>query len=162
MKKFRYIIYLFIFCLGGLLGSQGPAFVDQYSKRVDAHLIEARLNFSGFLIIAEQLHGGSVEALIEHHRKSTDLTFHKEADVIEGIYKRVKLLEYEAAAMASNMFYRSFYVLIRADRSLFYETYNSFSAQITFNLETIAFALIVGLVFCIIFKLFSLLSRGRL
>lgn len=158
MKKKKFILYLLLFLLGGLLGGQIPGFVDQYTKRVDAHLIEARINFSGFLAIAQQLHGGSVEALIEHHRKSTDLTFNKEADVIEGIYNRVKLLEKQSAALTGNIFQNSFYVLTNADKNLFTETYKNFSPQILFNKETIIFACLAGALFCFVFKIITMLK----
>lgn len=162
MKKKWIFIYLLPFLLGAGLGSQGPAFLDQYAKRVDAHLIEARLNFNGFVLIAEQLHGGSVEALIEHHRKSADETFKREADVIEGIYKRVKLLENENKSLAGNIYKDALHVVLKADRVLVQETMRQFSAQLNLNIESILFALFAGLIFCLVTKLLSLLSNALL
>lgn len=156
MKKW-FLIYLLLFFLGAGLGSQGPGFLGQYAKRVDAHLIEARLNFSGFLIIAQQLHGGSVEALIEHHRKSSDETFKREADVIEGIYKRVTMLEAENNALAGNVFQDAMHVMLKAEKALVEETIKSFTPQLTFNTATISFAVCAGLMLCLIIKLISFL-----
>ncbi|MBD3649377.1 MAG: DUF2937 family protein, partial [Pseudomonadales bacterium] len=41
-----------------LTGLQVPSFVDQYEKRVDAHLLEVTENLRGFQEIADEYYGG--------------------------------------------------------------------------------------------------------
>lgn len=156
LKKWTFI-YLLVFLFAGGLASQGPGFLDQYAKRIDAHLIEARINFYGFETIAQELHGGSVEALIEHHRKSIDPTFNREADVIEGIYKRVLMLERENKALAGNLFQDALHLMFKANRDLVKETSSKFTPQLTLNIESMSFAAIFGLMSCLIIKILCLL-----
>ena len=60
----RAYLRLVLFALGLLIGVQAPGFVDQYSKRVSAHYIEAKKNFAGFQHTADAYFGGSMAALV--------------------------------------------------------------------------------------------------
>ena len=71
-----------------LFGIQIPNFVDQYEKRLDAHLLEVTKNIRPYQDIADKYHGGRIEELIDFHRKSGNRTFQEEGIAIENMYKR--------------------------------------------------------------------------
>jgi uncharacterized membrane-anchored protein YhcB (DUF1043 family) len=86
---------LILFSVGLLIGVQLPAVVDQYTKRVDAHLSEARQNLAGFQHTADSYFSGSIEQLIAHYAKSDDKVFRNNISNIQFIYQRVKILSEE-------------------------------------------------------------------
>ena len=63
---------LILFCSGLLIGIQVPAVVDQYEKRIDAHLTEALQVLAGFKQTADRYFNGSVEELVKHYENSDD------------------------------------------------------------------------------------------
>src|SRR5581483_6371599 len=67
---YRYLLIL-IACVALLMGIQIPSFVDQYEKRLDAHLQEVQADLKGYQDIANRDFGGSMEALIRRHKEST-------------------------------------------------------------------------------------------
>ena len=61
----RYALqYIGVIGFGLLLGIQVPNFVDQYSRRIDAHYQEVSENISGFQSTADLLFSGDLEELI--------------------------------------------------------------------------------------------------
>ena len=73
---------LLIFGFGLLLGIQVPNFVDQYSRRIDAHYQEVSENISGFQSTADLLFSGDLEELIRYYRQSNDAVFESDAQSI--------------------------------------------------------------------------------
>lgn len=131
-----------------LAGLQVPSFVDQYEKRVDAHLTEVTQNLRGFQEIADKYYNGSIEALIEKHEASADLTFKLEAKPIGAMYKRYKIFKREKERLDTNLFNQVRYIALQGDETLLRETVNTYTYTITLNEESAlsgAIALIVGL-----------------
>ena len=82
----RGYLRLVVFALGLLVGVQGPAFVDQYAKRVSAHYLEVKRDFAGFQQAADQYFNGDVSALVAHHLQSPDVVFRGEAKTIGELF----------------------------------------------------------------------------
>lgn len=125
-----------------LTGIQVPGFVDQYAKRVDAHLIEARHNFRPFQQIADQYHQGSIEKLIERHQLSDDDTFRAEASAIQQMRDRVRHLQRQALALDTDLAHRVMWMATDADREILDETRRSYSFGIVLDRTTVIFGIV--------------------
>lgn len=123
-----------------LLGIQVPGFIDQYEKRVDAHLSEVSANLKPFQDIADRLHGGSIEALIEKHEQSTDKTFHAEGAAIRSMHDRFLRFQNEKIQLQASLPNQLVWIATRADRELLLETRRNYSFGILLDRT----ALIVG------------------
>lgn len=71
----RSYLRLVLFTVGLLFGVQIPGFISDYSKRVEAHLIEAQQAVKGYTATAQQFFKGDIRALIQHYRSSEDPVF---------------------------------------------------------------------------------------
>jgi hypothetical protein len=129
---YRYALIL-IACAALLLGIQIPNFVDQYEKRLDAHLSEVKNNLQGYQDIANRLYGGSIAALIAKHEQSDDEAFKQEARPIANIVQRYKHFSQELAALATGLSGKIAYIVTQGDRELIAETYNNYSFAIPLN-----------------------------
>jgi len=70
---------IILFCSGLLIGIQIPAVVDQYAKRIDAHLTEVLDIFAGFQQTADRYFEGNIQDLISHYKSSDDAVFKNDA-----------------------------------------------------------------------------------
>jgi hypothetical protein len=140
----RAYLRLVLFALGLLIGVQAPGFVDQYSKRVSAHYIEASKNFAGFQRTANLYFGGSIEALIAHHESSADAVFKDEARNVAAIYVRLKKLALELDAMSRSLLSRIFHVAFNPDKEILNETITAYSYTVPLNQEAVLCGLIAA------------------
>jgi hypothetical protein len=139
-----------LFALGLLIGVQVPGFLDQYSKRVSAHYIEATRNFAGFQRTADQYFGGSIEALIAHHESSSDVVFKDEAKSVAALYARLKGLALELGAMSGALPNRLFHVAFHPDEEILQETIAAYSYSVPLNLEAIFCGLVAALLLALL------------
>lgn len=123
-------IKLALFAGGLLVGVQIPAFVNQYEQRVQAHLVEARQNLSGFEFTAQRYFDGSLEKLILHYQNSQDRVFQQDAISIRNIYERVQLLTREALVFEQSPLNQTWHVIFDPQPELFEETKKAYSYQI--------------------------------
>jgi len=145
---------MMVFAAALMLGVQVPNFVDQYVKRVDAHLKEAQTGFEEFLKIARHSHKGSVEDLIKKHENSTDPTFRAEAGPIKKNYLRLRLLENEMKSLQGSFWSQSLHIILHANQELFSDTYNNFSANLPLNSYAAICGLLFGLLASLILEMF--------
>lgn len=157
---FRAYLRLVCFAFGLLLGVQVPGLIDQYAKRVDAHRIEAEENFAGFRLIAEQMFHGDVDALIDHHRRSSDPVFKREADTIESNYSRLQMLNQEWQALQGSLVHKLLHVAFKPNRELLKETLDSYSYTVPLNAAAILCGLIAALLASLLVEFFSM-GAGR-
>ena len=139
---YRYSMIL-IACAALLLGIQIPNFVDQYQKRLDAHLSEVKNNLRGYQDIADRLYGGSIAALIAKHQQSDDQAFKEEAQPIANIVQRYERFSQELAALATGLAGKIAHIVTQGDRELIAETYNNYSFAVPLNED----AVISGFIF---------------
>jgi hypothetical protein len=129
---YRYLLIL-IACGALLLGIQVPNFVDQYQKRLDAHLQEVAANLKGYQEIADRDFGGSLDALIRKHKDSDDATFRDEAAPIESMFLRRVHFEAQRSALQSSLPQQALYLALHGDRDLLDETWGSYSFAVPLN-----------------------------
>lgn len=148
-----------------LLGIQIPNFIDQYEKRLDAHLIEVQTNLRPFQEIANRFHDGSLDALIEHHERSPDPSFHAEGEAIRTLLSRYQRFTREQAQLQVNLPSQVVFIATRADRELIDETRRQYSFGLVLNRQAVVAGLVsmIGLVVVLelVAGLFHLFSRER-
>lgn len=161
---YRYFLIV-IACAALLVGIQVPNFVDQYQKRVDAHLIEVSTNLRGFQEVADRYHGGSFDALIREHENSTSPTFKAEAKPLREMLARRATFLHEQQMLNTHLAAQSWHIAVNGHPELVRETRDRY----TYNIPLTEQAVVAGLVFAgllvvsieIIAKLLSLLFYGR-
>src|SRR5664279_2403036 len=99
---YRYLIVV-VACISLLFGLQIPNIVDQYQKRVDAHLREVTINLQPFQDIAAKYFGGDMNKLIELHRASGEQAFQEEGAAIEKLLERKVRFEADLAALRASL-----------------------------------------------------------
>ncbi len=141
---FANYLRLIVFSLGLLVGVQMPGFVDQYVKRVSAHRSEVVRNFSGFQETADRYFGGSVEALIAHHRGGTDQAFADEARSIQAMYDRLTALTAELAALRGPLIKQIVHIALHPNKEILDETRVEYSYTVPLNPAAIVSGVTTG------------------
>ncbi len=155
---YRYMLIV-VACVALLLGLQIPNFVDQYQKRVDAHLREVTINLQPFQAIADKYFSGDMDKLIALHRGSLEKPFQEEGSALEQMVLRKLRFEDEIAALNVNLPLRVWHVLIQSDKELREETLAQYSYAVPMGLDVLAFA--AGFALTILLLLESLLALVR-
>lgn len=150
---------IMLFCSGLLMGIQIPAVVDQYAKRIDAHLIEALDVFAGFQNTANRYFNGNIQDLINHYQNSTDPVFKHDAANILFISNRVTHLQSEQSALKQSELLRTVHVLFMADNKVFQQTLKQYSYMILIDPKALLWGLGSGFIFASLFDaLFYLMA----
>ncbi len=151
---------LILFCSGLLMGIQIPAVVDQYAKRVDAHLTEALDIFAGFQQTAERYFNGDIQQLIAHYQASEDRVFNNDAQNIRYIVDRVTLLKTEQKALNQSAPLRVIHVLFFSEQKIMHETMQQYSYMLLLSPLALVWGLISGLLLALCFEaMLYLLAR---
>jgi hypothetical protein len=160
----RAYLRLVLFALGLLAGVQAPGFIDQYSKRVSAHYIEATQGFAGFQHTADLYFGGSIDALIAHHQASPDAVFKDEARSVAALHTRLQKLAQELDAMRGSLISRILHVAFQPDKDILDETIAAYSYTVPLNGEAILCGLIAALFVALLVEslLIGVLRLGQL
>ncbi len=106
---------LVLFAIGLLVGVQVPGFINDYAKRVEAHLIEAQTGLRGFDATAQQFFNGDLQALVAHYRASDDPVFRSDADSLSTLLDRQVALDKQFQAMQGPWYIRALQVAVAAD-----------------------------------------------
>ena len=126
---------LVLFAAGLLIGVQVPGFINDYAKRVEAHLIEAQTGLSGFQGTANQFFKGDMQALVNHYRASEYPIFRSDADSLSAMLTRQLALDKQFQAMQGPWYIRVLQVALAADPDIRKETWNGYSYQILLTPE---------------------------
>ncbi|MCB1670957.1 MAG: DUF2937 family protein [Gammaproteobacteria bacterium] len=164
---FRGSIRLLIFAGCLLTGLQVPSYVDQYEKRVDAHLLEVTANLSGFQDTANRMFDGNMEALIAYYENSGDQVFELDANSVRNIYRRYLNLTREQNAISAPWYRSAYHAVFRADPELRGEALAGYSYTVPLDLNTLAWGfglavsvtLLLELILLLLARLFRL-GRG--
>ena len=151
MSRVQHYISLIVFTTGFVLGVQIPNFIDQYSKRVDAHLIKA---------LADDQLGGDINALILKHETTRDVTLRAEATLIRGLQSNIESYQEEAITWAKGIWPSLIHIALKGSAALRQETINQDLAILPLNLDAMSYGFIIAILFSILWELVSLLLRG--
>jgi hypothetical protein len=164
MNLFRRYLLILVSGISLIFGIQIPNFVDQYEKRVDAHLVEVTDNLRHYQDIATWNHHGSLRELIDFHKKSDANTFQEEGAAIERMYQRQVRFEADRAALNGSILWKAAQVAIAGDQDLIKETVLHYSYAIPLNQEAVlsGIAVTVGTVMLLEFLFVLLGALARL
>lgn len=138
-----------------LAGVQFPGFMDQYQKRVDAHLSEAEKNLAGFQDTADKYFQGNIGALISYYENSNDPVFKDDAKSVEKIYRRWQMLLKEQEAVAGPWYKSAFHIVFSHNNEILEETFSQYSYTVLLTPAAVAWG--VGIAFFVSFALETLL-----
>jgi hypothetical protein len=155
---YRYFIVI-VACISLLIGLQIPNFVDQYQKRVDAHLREVTINLQPFLDIAIHYFGGDMGKLIELHKTSAEKPFQDEGAAIEKMVARKLRFETDLAALNTSLPMKALHVIFHGDHEILDEAMNQYSYAVPLNQDALEFG--AGVAFVILLLLELLLAMIR-
>ncbi len=155
---YRYLIVV-VACISLLIGLQIPNFVDQYEKRVDAHLREVTINLQPFQQIANKYFGGDLNKLIALHRNSTEKAFQEEGTAIEKMMQRKLRFEADMALLQASLPVKALNVLLHGDRELIDEALGQYSYNVPLNQDALVFGAGVAIVILILVELLLALAR---
>jgi len=156
---YRYLLIV-VACISLLIGLQVPSCVDQYQKRVDAHLREVTINLRPFQDIAAKYFGGDLVKLIALHRNSEVKPFQEEGAAIEKMVQRKLRFEADMTALQTNLAMKSLHVLLHGDPEILDEVLAQFSYTIPLNQDALLFG--AGIAILILLLVELLLAFARL
>jgi hypothetical protein len=144
----RTLIYLTLFATGFLVGGVFPSFSVQYQQRVLAQYEQITTDLTPFQKIANRHHDGSMDALIEHHLKSSDPTFYDEGIAIQMMVTNHAELAATAASLEGPAFDQVVYLVQQGDLEIARATWDVYTPTLITSEQAIMFAILVGLAFC--------------
>ncbi|MFP5421754.1 MAG: DUF2937 family protein [Gammaproteobacteria bacterium] len=138
---FRSYLRLALFALGLLVGVQVPGFIDDYSKRVEAHRIESEQGLKGFRETAKRFFKGDLVALVGHYQASADPVMRSDAQSLGALVERSAFLERESKAMQGPWYGQVWHLATAADHELLEETFAAYRYQVLLAPEAIAWGI---------------------
>ncbi|MDO8925520.1 MAG: DUF2937 family protein [Sideroxyarcus sp.] len=154
----RYLMII-VACISLLIGLQVPNFVDQYQKRVDAHLREVSINLQPFQDIANKYFAGDMSKLIALHRNSIEKPFQEEGAAIEKMVQRKLRFETDMAALQTSLPQKALHVLLHGDRELLDEALGQYSYAVPLSQDALIFGAGVALIILLAVELLLALAR---
>ena len=136
-----------------LAGSCVPSFIAQYRQRVGGRLDQVMRDLAPFEQIAQRDFGGSLDALIRHHRDSLDTAFHQEAAAVQQMVDAAAQLREAAAALDANLYAQFAWLLRHADPDLVSATWSAWQPSFTLSPDGLTFAVSAGLALWVVFLL---------
>lgn len=135
-----------VILVGGILaGGTVPGFIAQFRQRLGGRLDQVLKDLQPFQEIANQMHDGSLEALVRHHMKSTDPTFRQEGEAISAMQYAAQTLNDSLQILQGPLPQQIKYLVTRADREMLRATWDAFSPVFSFTPESLMLAGGVGL-----------------
>lgn len=130
-----------------------PSFIAQYRQRLGGRLDQVLRDLAPFQEIANRHHGGDIRALIDHHLRSTDATFHAEGSAIQAMVDAAQQLRAAVEGLSAGLWHQFGYLLANGDRELARATWATFSPSFGLAPESLLFALAVGVSIWLLFLL---------
>ena len=155
---YRYLMIVVAY-IALLIGLQVPNFIDQYQKRIDAHLREVSVNLLPFQEIASKYFGGDMRKLIELHRNSEVKAFQDEGAAIEKMVQRKLRFEADLAALKTSLPMKALQVLMHGDREMIDEALGQYSYAVLLDQDALVFGACAALAMLLFVELLLALVR---
>lgn len=155
---YRYLIVI-VACVAMLAGLQIPNFVDQYQKRIDAHLREVTVNLQPFQDIADKYFGGDLAKLIELNLKSNEKPLQEEGVAMEQMVKRKLRFEADIAALQVSLPKKAVYILLNGDREIIDEALGQYTYAVPLDQDALMFGAGVAIAILVCAELLFALLR---
>ncbi|ADE12255.1 DUF2937 family protein [Sideroxydans lithotrophicus] len=155
---YRYLMIV-VACIALLIGLQVPNFIDQYQKRIDAHLREVSVNLQPFQEIANKYFSGDMHKLIELHRNSEVKAFQDEGAAIEKMVQRKLRFEADLAALKTSLPMKALQVLLHGDHEMIDEALGLYSYAVPLDQDALVFGACAALAMLLFVELLLALVR---
>jgi hypothetical protein len=155
---YRYLMII-VACIALVIGLQVPNFVDQYQKRVDAHLREVTINLQPFQDIANKYFAGDLNKLIALHSNSGEKPFQEEGAAIEKMMQRKLRFEADLAALQTSLPLKAWHVVFHGDREMIDEALGQYTYNVPLTQDALIFG--AGAALLILMLVESLLALAR-
>lgn len=163
MTFIREVLDRIILVIGVIAAGCIPSFIAQYRQRAGGRLDQVLQDIAPFQAIANQFHHGSLQELIRYHLASVDQTFHNEGAALQAMVDSADQLRQALQALNTDLFHQLVYMLTQADPLIARATWEIFSPSFNLTVESVVFAVIVGvaiwLVFLTVWMLIDRLAR---
>ncbi len=136
-----------------LAGGCVPSFLAQYRQRLGGRLDQVIQDLEPFQQIAQRDFGGSLVALIQHHRDSLDAAFHREGAAIQQMVDAATRLREAVAALDTNLFAQFAWLVRHADPDLVTATWSAWRPSFDLSPDGLTFAILAGLALWALFLL---------
>lgn len=136
---------------GVVTGGTLPSFVAQYRQRVGGALDQVLQDLAPFQEIARQQYGGNMQALIDHHLQSVDVTFHREGAAIAAMVESAQRLGAAAKALDSDLWHQLLYLAGHIDTQMLSATWSIFKPAFGLTAESLLLAALSGLLLWLCF-----------
>ncbi|GAB1233890.1 DUF2937 family protein [Ferrigenium sp. UT5] len=154
----RYLLVI-VACVALLAGLQIPNLVDQYEKRVDAHLREVTANLQPFQEISNKYFGGDLNGLLALHRNSDQASFREEGAALEKMMQRKLRFTQERAALQVSLPLKALHVIFHADQEMMDEVLGQYSYAVPLDRDALTFGAGSALAMLLLVELALALAR---
>jgi len=128
-----------------------PSFIVQYRQRVGGMLEQVLKDLAPFQAIADKLHHGSLQELIQHHLNSADPTFYKEGAAVRAMLESAELLRNTYQSLDTDLFHQLSFLVARLDPLIARSTWDVFSPSFGLTVESVVFGSVVGVLIWAVF-----------
>lgn len=141
----------FVLVAGTVAGGCLPGFVTQYRQRVGGRLDQVQIDLAPFRAIADRLHGGSLDSLIQHHLASSDATFHAEGAAIQAMVDSETRLRSMYEALQGGMFEQLWFLVRNMEGDIARATWEAYLPSFNLDAPSLIIAAIMGLALWLVF-----------
>ncbi len=140
-----------VLLLAVVAGGCVPSFVNQYHQRVGGRLDQVILDLAPFQQIADRYHGGSLDALVQHHLRSSDPTFHAEGLAIQAMINSAAHLQDVLLALNTDMLHQIAYLAMTYDADILHSTLKVYEPAFVLTMDGLLIAGSAGLLIWLLF-----------
>lgn len=151
MALIRGILDRIVLVAGVIVAGCIPSFIVQYRQRVGGMLDQVLKDLVPFQLIADKLHHGSLQELIQHHLDSSDPTFYKEGAAVRTMLESAEQLRNTFQALNTDLFHQLSYLVTRIDPLVARATWDVFSPSFGLSVESVVFGSVVGVSIWLVF-----------
>jgi len=151
MAFIRGILDRIVLVAGVIVAGCMPSFIAQYRQRVGGMLDQVLQDLAPFQAIADKLHHGNLQELIQHHLDSSDPTFYKEGAAVQAMLESADQLRRSFQALDTDLFHQLSYLITRMDPVIARATWDVFSPSFGLSVESLVFGSAVGVVIWLAF-----------
>jgi hypothetical protein len=130
-----------------------PSFIAQYRQRVGGRLDQVLSDLKPFQQIAQRNFGGSLDALIQHHRASVDAAFPQEGTAIQQMVDAAARLREAVRGLDTDLYGQFAWLLRHADPDLARATWSAWQPSFDLSYQGLTFAACAGLTMWLAFLL---------
>jgi hypothetical protein len=128
-----------------LVAGCAPSFVVQYRQRVGGRLDQVLADLQPFQQIADRLHGGSLDALVQHHLRSSDTTFHAEGAAIQAMVDSEARLRAMLDGLNADLLHQIAWLLAHHDATITRATWEVYQPGFTLSAQSLLVAVGAGM-----------------